>query len=141
MKKFICLIFLTFIIACYCYSQNVELTVNITNIAINGGKVYLAIFSNAESFKKEEPDFAFELQDNNTQASYKVSIPPGEYVVFVFQDANKNEKMDSNFLGIPKELIGISNYSGKGLPSRNFNKQKIKIDNSTGLITLGLYRF
>ena len=36
-------------------------------------------------------------------------IPKGEYAVAVFHDKNSNEKMDVNFLGIPKEAYGCSN--------------------------------
>lgn len=140
MKRYISFIFFALVFGGYCYSQNIEITVTVTNIAVNGGKVYLALFSNANSFAKETPEFAFEIPDSSASAVQVISVPSGEYVVFVFQDANKNGKMDSNFLGIPKELIGISNYSGRGYPSRNFDKQKIKLDGTTSALTMQLYK-
>jgi hypothetical protein len=35
----------------------------------------------------------------------------------------------------------MSNYSGSGYPSKNFDRQKIMVNNSTGRITIGLYKF
>jgi uncharacterized protein (DUF2141 family) len=113
----------------------------VTNIVVNGGKVYLAIFANAEEFKKEEPFFAVELHDDKATASYVVSILPGEYVVTAFQDSIKNRKMDYNLVGVPKEIVGISKYDGKGLPTKNFDKQKIPINSSTSKVSIGLYKF
>ena len=122
-------------------ANNVTITVEITNVTVNEGMVYLVFFSNAESFSREDPEFAFGLQANNTRLSRTVSIPAGEYVVSAFQDANGNQNLDNNLLGIPRELVGISNYDGRGLPTRNFERQKIIINNTTRTITLRLYRF
>jgi len=144
MKKAIFIFLLSFAVCGLCFSQagnSVNITVEVTNIVINGGKVYLAAFFSGESFRKEEPDMAVELQDDKTSIIKEVSLPRGEFVIFAFQDANNNKKLDNGLLGIPKEKIGISNYFGKGYPSRNFDKQKILINERTGKIVLGLYHF
>jgi uncharacterized protein (DUF2141 family) len=36
-------------------------------------------------------------------------VPHGEYAIKIFHDENGNEKLDTNFLGIPKEKFGFSN--------------------------------
>jgi uncharacterized protein (DUF2141 family) len=144
MKKVIALSFLFCLFSGYCFPQtvnNANTTIEITNVVVNGGRVYLAIFSTAEEFKQEKPYLAYEFADNNASVSQAVSLPSGEYVVSAFQDANGNKEMDYNFLGIPKELVGISNYYGKGFPAKSFDKQKILINNSTGKVTIGLYKF
>ena len=120
---------------------NVNVIIDITNVQVNGGIVHLAIFANADEFRREEPFLAFQLGDASTVLSQKVSLPAGEYVVSAFQDANGNGRLDFNRLGIPRELVGISNFNGRGFPSRNFDRQKIRIDESTGRITLPLHRF
>ena len=124
------------------FSQNnVNVVINVTNAEVGGGMVYLAIFANAEEFRKEEPFLAFELGDNSSVLSKNVSLPAGEYVVSAFQDANGNQAMDYNRLGIPRELVAISNFDGRGFPSKNFNRQKIRIDATTGSLTIRLHRF
>jgi len=143
MKKIIALSFLFCFFSGYCFSQtvnNITVTIEITNVVINGGKVYLIIYSTAESFRTETPDFIFTLGDNNTVLSQEVSLPAGEYVITAWQDANGNGKMDYGLFGVPKELFGISNYFGKGYPSKSFDKQKILINNMTGKIVIGQYK-
>jgi uncharacterized protein (DUF2141 family) len=144
MKKAIIFLFLSFAFYGLCFSQavnTVSVTVEITNVVVNGGKVYLAIFSTSQSFIKEEPEIAFELQADKTSIAKEVSLARGEYVVSAFQDANNNKKMDYNLIGIPKEIVGISNYFGNGFPTKSFDKQKILIDEKTGKIIIGLYKF
>ena len=132
-----------FFAASYCFSQIQEdrVTVEITNVVINNGKVYLAIFANAEQFRKEEPFIAVELASNSTVLIHELSLPRGEYVVSAFQDTNDNKALDYGLFGIPKEMVAISNYHGKGLPTKEFNKQKIMINGSTGKVSIGLYKF
>jgi uncharacterized protein (DUF2141 family) len=36
-------------------------------------------------------------------------VPHGDYAIRVFHDANRNEKLDTNFIGVPKEKFGFSN--------------------------------
>ena len=144
MKKGIVLLFLLCVFYGYCFSQaanTTAITVEITNIAVNGGKVYLAIFANADEFKREQPYVAYEIGDNNANTSHRLLLPHGEYVISAFQDANGNGKLDYGLFGIPKELVGISNYFGDGFPSKSFDKQKTLINNTTEKITIGLYKF
>jgi len=144
MKKINAFLFLMCVFSCYCYSQtagNKTITIEITNAVVNGGKVYLAIFSNAEEFRKEEPYVAFELGESKTVLSKELSLPHGEYVISAFQDANYNNKLDYGLLGIPKELVAISNYFGKGVPSKNFDRQKVTVNNTTEKVTIGLHKF
>ncbi len=144
MKKTFFFLFLVFSFYGVCFSQtdnSVNVIVEINNIVANGGKVYLVVFFNSESFKNEKPDLAVEIPSDKPSAIKEGSLPRGECVLFVFQDANNNIKLDCGLFGIPKEKFGISNYFGKGIPTRNFDKQKIKIDEKTGRIVLGLYKF
>jgi len=139
-----CFLVLAFVFCGVCFSQTaktVNATIEITNVVVNGGKIYLAIFATSESFKEEVPDIAFELQDDKTSLIKEVSLAHGEYVITALQDANNNKILDYDHLGIPKELVGISNYFGHGFPTKSFDHQKILIDEKTGIIVIGLYRF
>jgi uncharacterized protein (DUF2141 family) len=119
MKKAIIVLFLSFAFCGLCFSQaenTVSVTVEVTNIVVNGGKVYLIFFSNDESLKKEEPEIAFELQADRASVSKEVSLVRGEYVVSAFQDANNNRKLDYGLFGIPREIVDIYKYYRRGLP-------------------------
>jgi uncharacterized protein (DUF2141 family) len=141
MKKFTVFLLVGLVFSNYCFSQTGNITIEINNIVINGGIVYIGIFSDAESFRKEEPEFLFELEAANTTIAQELLLPNGEYVITAIQDANNNKRLDFGLFGIPKELLGISNYNGRGFPSKNFERQKILVDKTTKKIIINLYGF
>ena len=48
-------------------------------------------------------------------------------------DINNNGKLDTTFIGIPKEPVGLSNYDGKSIPGK-FNKHKFSVNENTEII-------
>lgn len=143
MKKVIIVIFFGGLLNNYCFSQTINtkiITLEIHNVIINGGKVYISIYSNKESFNKKEANITLEFDPVNTIISYELIILNGEYVITTYQDENNNGTIDTGLFGIPKELVGMSNYNGRGFPSNNFDKLKILVNNSTEKIILGLYK-
>ena len=137
-KKIILTLSIVLLCTVFSFAQNVQVVVEVTNVVINDGKVHCAVFFNADEFKREEPTIAFELDSTSAVLTYVVTLPPGEYVVSAFQDRNGN--MECDFRGLfPTELVAISNYSGRGFPSRNFNRQKVLINSATGRVSIGLY--
>jgi len=143
-KGFVKAVFLLVFLALCVFNaaaQNVQVTIQFTNVVIGGGRIIGGIFFNADEFRKEEPRISFVIESTGATVSYVASLPPGEYVISAIQDSIENGQLDTGFLGIPRELVAISNYSGRGFPSRNFNSQKIPVNSSTPVITLGLYKF
>jgi uncharacterized protein (DUF2141 family) len=142
MKKLISFLFLGSVISAYCFTQTVNsVTIEITNVVIIGGKVYLPVCSTSDNFKNEKPDFLFALEAKDNVVFKELSLPSGEYLFSVYQDANDNGELDYGLFDIPKELVEMSNYFGKDYPSKSFDKQKTPVNNSTGKISVGLYKF
>lgn len=56
---------------------------------------------------------------NNEGLCLFTNLNPGVYAVSTFHDENSNAKLDTNFLGIPKENYGFSNNASQpfGPPS------------------------
>ena len=102
-----------------------EVTLNITNIETIEGKLFLSIYQDAQSFKRKEPLKTVSVQVDGKEMTITEKLPQGEYVFFVYQDINENDKLDRNFLGMPKEPVGYGNHKG-GRPG-GFNKLKIEI--------------
>jgi uncharacterized protein (DUF2141 family) len=66
-------------------------------------------------------------------------LPGGEYAVSVAHDANKNRKLDKNFIGKPKEQWGLSNNPHAVLKAPPFSKCKFTLDKDMELrITMQL---
>jgi uncharacterized protein (DUF2141 family) len=55
------------------------------------------------------------------------NVPVGTYAIEVFQDLNSNGKMDSNFLGLPKEPYGFSRDAHPRLSKPDFSRVKFEV--------------
>ena len=83
MKKVVCFLFLGFVFSGYSFSQsinNVTLTIEITNVVVNGGLIHVSIFSNATSFRSENPCIALVLESDNTVVSKEIMLLAGYYL-------------------------------------------------------------
>ena len=72
--------------------------------------VYCALFDKEPSFLSNTNMFRKERLKSRAGGCAWVltEVPFGEYAVAVFQDANGNGKLDTDFFGRPKEPFGIS---------------------------------
>ena len=76
------------------------------------GQVVCALFADANDFpKKIDQAFArTAAQIISGRATCKFpKVPAGVYAVSVFHDENLNGRLDTNWLGIPREGVGASN--------------------------------
>jgi uncharacterized protein (DUF2141 family) len=87
-----------------------RIAVTITNIENNKGVCKTCLFTNAAAFAGNGAAFrCAELPIQNKTANFVFeAVPAGNYAIAVFHDANRNNKMDKNFLGIPSEGYGAS---------------------------------
>ncbi|RLD62864.1 MAG: hypothetical protein DRI95_12465 [Bacteroidetes bacterium] len=94
------------------------LTVEITNIRNNKGKILLAVFKNNDSFKKEEPflEKSYHKKSLKTgKITVKIQLEQGTYGITILDDENNDGKMKYNLIRIPKEGYGFSNYFHTGI--------------------------
>ncbi len=117
-------------------AQDVSLTINFTGFIPNEGTVNIMIVNEQDTQEDDkEPFFSDTFDATTTDLEYKVSLPEGYYFITVFQDLNENEELDMNFLKIPKEPIGMSNYEFKGIPG-GFDKHKFYVSSEENEITI-----
>lgn len=112
-KYFGCLSFILFSFHLSAATLDVEI-LSITD----GGVLHLAIYNAKEVFESDRGDkpgsqtgIEAGVVKKIGKGTYKGSfeIPAGTYAIGVYVDENENEKLDTNFLGIPKEQYGFSN--------------------------------
>jgi uncharacterized protein (DUF2141 family) len=76
------------------------------------GHVLVSVFDNSDDFPENEQNAVVNKKVKITQKKHTILIedlPLGEYAVVFLHDENGNEKMDTNFVGAPKEGYGASN--------------------------------
>jgi len=123
------------------YAQEVDAVIEISGVTVRGGSVYVAVYSNEKDYNADNSCASFILDPTGATLSQGLTLPAGEYLVAVFQDTNNNGKLDENFLGIPKEPIGFTNYSS-GIPGK-FHKMKVPVNaaQTKMAVSLGPFKF
>lgn len=108
MKKIITILLLFAGILANAQTGNIRIT--IPGVKQANGKVQICLYKSADSFLKEDEIFKkATIVASIAKSSFTFqSIPVGDYAIFVYWDENENDKMDTNFIGIPKEEVGFS---------------------------------
>ncbi|WP_435416225.1 DUF2141 domain-containing protein [Polaribacter aestuariivivens] len=104
-----------------------DLTVNISGLSSNKGKVLIALYNEEGQFlKKRFKGGMSKITDKKVTYTLK-DIPKGEYAVSFFHDENDNNKMDTNFFGIPKEDYGCSNNAKGFMGAPKYKDAKFQL--------------
>lgn len=102
-------------------TQNVELTV--TGIRSSEGKLRIGLFKDEESFQKETAAkyFEFEKTDlKNGELKVQLKLETGTIGLSLLDDENSDSEMNYNFIGMPKEGFGFSDYYHTGFTKPHF---------------------
>ena len=118
-------------------ADELTVTLEFTNVKINSGAVYVAVYDSTEAFKGKQPCRTFRLEAVSTTVFVETQLNEGSYRVSAFQDENGNGRLDTGLFGIPREPFGISNYSGRGIPG-NFERLKLWIGRGADKVTVNL---
>jgi uncharacterized protein (DUF2141 family) len=88
-----------------------ELLLNVSNIKNAKGHLLISVFDAESSFKSKTNPIASQTIAADKGAIEIVfrDLSPGPIAVAVFHDKNNNSKLDTNFLGMPKEGFAFSN--------------------------------
>lgn len=115
-----------------------NLTINIAGIKSPSGKIHLAAYKSSETFLKSPALVTQADIAANTVTATLHDLPAGDYAVSIYQDINSNNKLDTNFMGIPSEPYGFSNnvVSHFGPPSFAESKFAVPETGTTVSITL-----
>lgn len=119
------------------------LTVHVTGARNAKGNIRVALFRDAKGFPNDT-SHAIHTQaadiDPQTSSAQVVfaDLPDGVYAVSVFHDENMNEKLDKNFVGVPKEGYGASNNPKKRMGPPTFDETKFQLSGTEQSVEIKL---
>lgn len=98
-----------FLLPLFCLSQH-TLTVRAEGLKSSKGLVAVGVYNTADTFLEDGKTFTgvFEPAKEGTTTILIHDLPAGTYAVSIFHDENGNKKLDTNFMGIPKEPVAFS---------------------------------
>jgi uncharacterized protein (DUF2141 family) len=112
---------------------SVEIRVVVKGIKPVTGNIGLLLFKSKEGFPgdRDKSIMQAKIIVKSGSMEYLFSgFSPGRYAVSIVHDANNNGKLDSNFMGIPKEGYGVSNNAINSFGPPRFDESSFVI--STG---------
>jgi uncharacterized protein (DUF2141 family) len=132
-------------------AEQSSVTVNISGARSQKGNVVVCLWS------KENKDFpicssaaaykstTLKANSSNLVTTFQ-NVPSGEYAISAFHDENGNGKLDTNWMGMPKEGIAAPNMDkeknqNQGRRERpSFDKMKFNLNSSTTVSVSFMYR-
>ena len=122
-------------------AQNVSTNLVVTNLPAKKGSLIIAWYDNADEFTKPKKALYQHVVKTNGEGSVSTvftNIPKGEYAIAMYFDENDNNKMDTNFLGIPIERYGFSNNKYFATRACTYDEAKFSIKQDNQKITVKL---
>ena len=138
MKKVFFALVLTGVFCTYAQTKK-QLTIEVSGIdTTSKGNLSLGVFSEQQSianngkvFGKIPPITGKMIPITAIKMKIHFLLPKGKYAVAIFQDENKNGKMDTGIFGIPKEPYAFSKNAKAIFSAPKFKKASFNVTNDT----------
>ena len=119
-------------------AQAVDLTVTVSDIRTTTGTLQVSVSNTDDAWNnKAKPVAGQKVAVTGNEVVLHFTVPAGTYAVQVMHDANGNDKLDTNFMGIPVEGYGFSN-NPTGLRKATFEEARFTVDDSPKAVVIRL---
>lgn len=120
------------------------INVNVTKIRSGNGVCCVLLFSNPAAFpgdsKKAIASKVIKAGKGVKTIRFE-NIPPGTYAISVIHDENEDGKLNTNFIGIPKEGYGASNNNLPLTSAPKFSGSSFTVSGGNKVLDIGLKYF
>jgi uncharacterized protein (DUF2141 family) len=141
MKKFIPALAVAIMMASPAWADGVTITVNVTTPEAAEGAISLALYNSEETFMEDA--FAEQTAETAVEGATTLifeNVPTGIYGVSALHDQDGDGKLDTNFLGIPKEPIGFSNDAKGKFGPPDFDAVKFDVGADDVSLEINLHK-
>lgn len=129
---------LTFITGVFLTTSTLAASLDVKLDGFQNDKGQVLVFlHNKPDFFPTQPDKAVsskivKIQNKTAHVRFD-DIKPGVYALSIVHDENNNGKLETNFLGIPKESVGTSNNVRGRFGPPSFKDASFKLEEDTQL--------
>jgi uncharacterized protein (DUF2141 family) len=118
-----------------------DLIIVVRELKSTEGQVGILVFNKEDGFPAEREmavrDVLLPIKNGVIQHTFS-GLPFGEYAVAVMHDENKNNELDTNFFGVPKEGNGVSNNVVNPLGPPKFQKAVFSLNQKSHAIEINM---
>ena len=118
----------------------VSLKLVIKNIVANAGPVIVGVYGTDNKFPNPDDQlkvYKFKVKRSELVATIR-NLKFGIYAIAIYQDVNRNGKIDKDFIGIPTEPYAFSNNYHPTIKAPDFNDCKFEYNASNNTITIAM---
>lgn len=94
-------------------ASDATVRIELTGLDQADGNIYIAVYDSEDTWLGDAPILQRKVVIAESLAGEvlltELKLQPGEYAFSIFYDSNNNGKLDTNFIGIPKEPLALSN--------------------------------
>lgn len=115
------------------------LNIEVTDIRNTDGNIRLVFYKTAQSFDDEEGFLTKEYSKaavKNGKIRVSVQLPAGNYGIALLDDENADDEMDYNWIGMPTEGFGFSDYYHSGLSRPTYSDFDFNLPESGKSVTI-----
>jgi uncharacterized protein (DUF2141 family) len=116
-----------------------NIQVQVTGISSQKGEIFAALYSSEKGFPSDAArafKTAKAMPSEGKATLNFTQIPEGTYAIALFHDNNGDGKLNTNFLGIPKEGYGVSNNVRNLFSAPGFDESSFKVGKSAVKLTI-----
>ena len=117
------------------------ISVIVQGLRTDNGQARFALFAAEEGFPGDieyaiATDFT-SISGGEARVSFE-NLPLGEYAIAVLHDEDADDEMDTNFLGIPSEGVGVSNDATSTFGPPDYEDAAFVLDSPTLEMTISI---
>ncbi len=130
-----CILILFGLVATLIPTNNPKLTIKISNIEKLQGEIKVGVFNKETNFLKDGSaikNYTIKVK-KDSETLVITDLPKGEYAISMYHDTNSDNKLNTNFIGIPKEPYGFSNNVKPKMSAPKYHECKFDLAESTTL--------
>ena len=109
----------------------VEVKVSVSQLTSDQGALVVQVYDSKDTWLSDDTVLSkrhvLSAGDTEKAVVIPIELEPGRYALSVYHDENNNEKLDANFIGIPKEPVGLSNDHTPKFGPPKYRKAEIEI--------------
>ena len=104
-------------------------SIEVSNLRNDKGSVNLAVFASKEGFpnKPKKAILTRKSLIEGEMVNFNIKLEAGQYAISIIHDENKNDKLDTNWLGLPKEGAAVSNNAYSLIGPPKYEKAKFTL--------------
>ena len=120
-------------------AQNQNITITFKQLSNKKGQIVIDVFNSEKGFplKNEKAVYQHKVNIGSGITKTTLQLPKGEYAIAAYNDANMNNELDNNFIGMPTEGVCASNNAKGKLGPPKYADARFNVKNAA--ITMELY--